>query len=247
VSPRPIGYRFLLIDAQHLWECGSSAAAFGPHTIAWRTFELGKRGASSASKKLSFFKFFFNYDLMLLKRRNFMKYWPHAPCHIVDTAGTFIVTSATYNKELLFKSDELLDLLEERLFHFAEKYKWMLQAWAIFPNHYHFIAQSPSNRQNLSQFLQHYHSETAIHLNKIQNKHGRKVWFQFWETRITFQKSYLARLNYVIQNPVKHGIVKEAQDYRWCSANWFKKHSSPATFNTVTSFKIDNINIKDDF
>ena len=79
-----------------------------------------------------------------------MKYWPHAPCHIVDTAGTFI--------------------------HFAEKYKWMLQAWAIFPNHYHFIAQSPSNPQNLSQFLQHYHSETAIHLNKLGLLFKNRIW-----------------------------------------------------------------------
>ena len=62
-----------------------------------------------------------------------------------------------------------------------------------------------------------------------------------------FGKLGLLFKNRIWLDPVKHGIVKEAQDYRWCSANWFKKHSSPATFNTVTSFKIDNINIKDDF
>ena len=35
-------------------------------------------------------------------------------------------------------------------------------------------------------------------------------------------KSYLARLNYVHQNPVKHGLVRVANQYRWCSAAWLE-------------------------
>jgi putative transposase len=34
--------------------------------------------------------------------------------------------------------------------------------------------------------------------------------YEFWDTRLTFEKSWFARLNYVHQNPVKHGLVPVA-------------------------------------
>lgn len=51
------------------------------------------------------------------------------------------------------------------------------------------------------------HEKTAKWINRLENAVGRKVWHNFWETRLTYEKSYLARLNYVHQNPVKHGLV----------------------------------------
>jgi len=37
---------------------------------------------------------------------------------------------------------------------------------------------------------------------------------QLPEHRLTFEASYRARLNHVMQNPVKHGLVKDAKDDR---------------------------------
>ncbi|MGZ3632738.1 MAG: hypothetical protein ACXWM7_00200 [Parachlamydiaceae bacterium] len=36
-----------------------------------------------------------------------------------------------------------MDYLHSLLLELARKYGWNLEAWAIFSNHYHFIAQSP--------------------------------------------------------------------------------------------------------
>ena len=76
---------------------------------------------------------------------------------------------------------------------------------------------------------------------------GRKVWFNSWDTRLTYEKSYMARLAYVHQNPVKHGVVKMARDYRWCSAAWFEQNSERPFVETVLSFPIDKVNVRDDF
>ena len=67
------------------------------------------------------------------------------------------------------------------------------------------------------------------------------------ETRLTFEKSYLARLNYVIKNPVKHGLVTLAEDYPWCSAGWFSENATSAFQKTVASFRIDRLKIEDDY
>ena len=115
-----------------------------------------------------------------------------------------MVTGATLAKEHFFKTDDELDLLQDALLSLAARYQWHLEAWSIFPNHYHMIAQSPETAATLKNFITHFHANTARELNVRHQKPGRKIWYQYWDTQLTFHNSYLARLNYVMQNPVRH-------------------------------------------
>ena len=74
-----------------------------------------------------------------------------------------------------------------------------------------------------------------------------EVWHNFWDTRLTYQHAYLARLNYVHRNAVKHTLVPVANQYRWCSASWFERVASPAQVKTIYRMKIDRVNVPDDF
>ena len=73
------------------------------------------------------------------------------------------------------------------------------------------------------------------------------MWFNFRETRLTYPKSYLTRLNCTLQNPVKHGLVPVANQYPWCSAAWFERAASPAHVRTIYQFKTDKLQLPDDF
>jgi putative transposase len=64
---------------------------------------------------------------------------------------------------------------------------------------------------------------------------------------LTYQHAYLARLNYVHQNPVRHGLAPVANQYRWCSAVWFERVASPAQLQTIDRMKIDRVKVEDDF
>jgi len=150
-------------------------------------------------------------------------------------------------KEHFFKADDRLSFLEEKLLSLAEFYGWHIEAWAVFANHYHFVAHSPDSAANLRKLVGRLHTETGIYVNRLDGTAGRKVWHNFWDTRITYEKSYLARLNYVHQNPVKHGLVSVANQWRWCSAGWFERTANPAIVETIYAFKTDAVNVFDDF
>ena len=175
------------------------------------------------------------------------KDWPHAPIHRLDTDGVFMVTGATLHKAHHFKGPEHLTLLESQLLTFAKDYQWQLEAWAVFSNHYHFIARGLPGAKDLGEMLSQLHADSATALNRLQHAEGRGVWYNFWDTKLTFQKSYLSRLNYVHQNPVKHGLVAVANQYPWCPAAWFERTATPATVKTLYSFKTDKLNVMDDF
>jgi putative transposase len=173
--------------------------------------------------------------------------WPHAPVHRLSEHGTFLVTAGTLYKEHHFRTPGRLDLLEAKLLELARQYGWHLEAWAVFSNHYHFVGHSQPASAALNDFLGHLHSATASEVNDRDGMSGRQVWYNFWETQLTYERSYLARLNYVHQNAVRHGLVRVANQYRWCSAAWFERMASPAQVKTIYSFKIDKLRVLDDF
>ena len=173
--------------------------------------------------------------------------WPHAPIHRLSEHGTFLITAATNNKEHFFRDEASLTFLETELLRLAKQYEVLLEAWAVFSNHYHFIAHVLGGENRIGSLVSQLHSNTATEINGRDGAIERAVWFQYWDTQLTFEKSYLARLNYVHQNAVKHGLVQLANQFRWCSAAWFERTATPAQVKTIYSFKFDRLKIDDDY
>ncbi len=176
-----------------------------------------------------------------------MSDWPHSPVHRLSQRGAYMITSATHHKAPIFTGAQNLTSLAKSLFELAPKYGWELQAWAVFPNHYHFVALSPENPETLKTLIRHLNSVTAIEVNQRTGVTGRKVWYQYWETHITYPGSYLARLNYVMNNPVRHGVVPRASLYQWCSAAWFEQRAESAFRRQVFATKTDRVSILDEY
>jgi putative transposase len=189
-------------------------------------------------------------------------HWAHAPEHRLGEQGAYMVTSGTYEKAMLFAGEERLSALCGGLLKYAARHGWALQAWAVFPNHYHFIAFPPDTNTmmntgavtgigtgaaRLPAFLRELHSRSARWLNTIDRAAGRKVWHNYWDTHLSYEASYYARLHYVHQNAVKHGVTLAADQYPWCSAGWFARMAAPAFRRTVESFKTDTVKVEDDF
>jgi putative transposase len=175
------------------------------------------------------------------------KDWPHAPVHRLSEHGIYIVTASTLYKRRLFDTPAKRDLLERMLLTQAKKCVWQLEAWAVLVNHYHFVARGAPDSVPMGEFLKELHSRSAIELNRLDGVEDRKVWHNFRDTRLTYQYAYLARLNYVHRNAVKHGLVAVANQYPWCSAAWFERTASPAQVKTIYRFKIDQVKVEDDF
>jgi REP element-mobilizing transposase RayT len=76
--------------------------------------------------------------------------WPHAPMHRLSDGGTYFVTASTYFKAHHFSTAQRLDVLQRGLLSVSRDFLWVLEAWAVFSNHYHFVARSPMNSEDAS-------------------------------------------------------------------------------------------------
>lgn len=230
--------------------CFHAEACFG---MPARRASLGTRaGASSRTPKVSSLAFSYvelriaGRGSRVYRRWANMDHWPHAPAHCLTMGGTYIVTAGTYRKLPIFNSPKRLSLLCRALFDRCVAEGWELQAWSAFPNHYHFVASSPSP-QSLRRLIRAVHSITAHEVNELDRQPGRRVWYQYWDSLVPSQRSYFARLRYVHENAVRHGVVRRAANYPWCSAGWFERKAQPALRRTVLGFPCDKVRVPDSF
>jgi putative transposase len=172
--------------------------------------------------------------------------WPHAPVHRFGDAGVYFITAGTHLKQHLFRDRSALDALQSCLFELATDHRCELQAWSLFSNHYHLVAEADEG-ERIRQMLKRFHIETAREINARDHTRGRQVWFQCRDTQLTFERSWLARLRYTHENAVHHRLVRVATEYPWCSASWFERTAQRAFVETVSRVKIDRLVVGDDF
>ena len=170
-----------------------------------------------------------------------MESWPHAPARLAIHPGAYIITASTLHGEPVFRDGPLLDALEEIVLNAYAEAGWELQAWAFFPNHYHLVMLHDEPDPSLARTAAKAHGLSAIRANSLNAAPGRKVWHRYWETRLTYERSYLARLAYVHANPRRHGLVDDPRRYRWCSASWFEERGDAPFVRTVGGFDTSRV------
>jgi putative transposase len=158
-----------------------------------------------------------------------------------------MITGATLCKNHFFNSRDKLFRLQDLLFETAVSFRWKLEAWSLFSNHYHVIGSAGEETRPSSRWIQRFHSLSAEMVNETDGRPGRQIWYQYWDRALTFEASYWPRLNYVANNPVKHGLVDLASDYPFCSARWMELEWSSALRRKLSSFRYDRIREFDDF
>ena len=175
------------------------------------------------------------------------KTYLHNPPHYFVPNAMYMVTGAILHNQQLLNENKRKGFFLKTLLERTRLLGWTLEAWAILNNHYHFIAKAPEDAKTLKKLIQQLHSITAIQINRSDQTPGRQVWFNYWDSCLTYEKSYLARLHYVHINPVKHGLIEEAINYPYCSYRWFVERSDEILKDQVFNQPIDRLNIYDDF
>lgn len=175
------------------------------------------------------------------------KSYPHNPAHLFIPNAIYMITGSTLGKMKFFDTDNRKLHLKATLFERAYRLNWQVEAWAILHNHYHFIAKAPEDASTLPALIRSIHSFSARNVSNLDKVPGRRIWHNYWDKCISSDKAYLARLHYVILNPVKHGLVEKPEDYEFSSYVWFRERADIEFQREVFSQSLENLNIEDNF
>ncbi|MDP2718338.1 MAG: hypothetical protein Q8P44_00675, partial [Dehalococcoidia bacterium] len=108
-------------------------------------------------------------------------------------------------------------VLDSIMYHAGKKYE--LDACVVMENHVHLILTPLEKVENayygIPELL---HSIKSYSANRIQRLSGQRgsVWLgENWDRIIRSDKDWYEKLDYIVNNPIKAGLVERAEDYRW--------------------------------
>lgn len=164
-----------------------------------------------------------------MKEKKFVKN-NHRPLHIYDWRFYF-VSARTFEAKKYFKNDYYKKYFIKKFSKISKKLNIKIYSFVLLENHYHAIIEVPiENKSNdkfvLSEFFRRLHSQTGSFLNSQEKVLGRKVWYQYWDYCIRNKKDFWIHFNYILQNPLKHKLVKNLEccfDYRYSTNTTWKK------------------------
>jgi REP element-mobilizing transposase RayT len=124
----------------------------------------------------------------------------------------------------------IADTVERALLHFdGERYR--LHAWVIMPNHVHVVA-TPLGDWTLARIMHSWKSFAAKEANRILGQSGA-FWAREYHDRLIRDDVHFANtVSYVANNPVKAGLCKRAEDWRFSSASRFHNAESGSPGST---------------
>jgi REP element-mobilizing transposase RayT len=113
--------------------------------------------------------------------------------------------------------DPCIARLVENALQYFDSERYRLITWVIMPNHVHvFIEQFPNHP--LADVIDSWKSFTARKANKILNQSGRFWYPDYFDRYVRDIQHFDAVVYYIHQNPVKAGLVEEAEDWPFSSA-----------------------------
>lgn len=137
------------------------------------------------------------------------------PLRIEWEGGLYHITARGNEKRPIFRIEKDFLRLVSRFERIYERYGVVIHAYVLMTNHYHLLLETP--RANLSTAL---HDLNTAYTNYFNRRHDRVGHlFQGRYRSIVVEKDpYLLELSrYIHLNPVRAGMVKRPEAYRWSS------------------------------
>jgi REP element-mobilizing transposase RayT len=137
------------------------------------------------------------------------------PLRIELAGGLYHVTSRGNRREdIYFDEADRLEWLRI-LGDVCKRFNWVCHAWCQMTNHYHVLIETPE--ANLSQGMRQLNGVYTQWVNRTHDRVGH-VFQGRYKAILVEKDSYLLELaRYVVLNPVRAGMVRDAGKWAWSS------------------------------
>lgn len=137
------------------------------------------------------------------------------PLRIELSGGLYHVTSRGDRREdIYFTEDDRWEWMR-LLGQVCGRFNWVCHAWCQMTNHYHLVVETPE--ANLSQGMRQLNGVYTQWINRTYDRVGH-VFQGRYKAILVEKDSYLLELaRYVVLNPVRAGMVRDASRWAWSS------------------------------
>jgi putative transposase len=97
----------------------------------------------------------------------------------------------------------------------VDRYQWLCHTYCLLDNHYHLLIEVPLG--NLPNGMRHLNGLYAQRFNNRHDRCGHLFQARYRSILVEKNAYLLSVARYIVLNPVRAGIVRRPEDYRWSS------------------------------
>jgi putative transposase len=117
--------------------------------------------------------------------------------------------------EKIVRDDYDRRTLLRRLARTIELHRWECLSWCLLDTHFHLLVRTP--QANLGVGMKWLTSSYALDFNHRHDRQGHVFGGRFYSVVVARDSHFVAALVYVALNPVRAGLVKRPEEWRWSS------------------------------
>ena len=153
-----------------------------------------------------------------------------------STNRVYFVTTVVYNRLRIFTRPSTIIPIYDSLNFYCAHLKVRLLGYVVMPDHLHLLLW-PMHEADVKAFMRDFKTFTAKRIIRQAEAEGQHDWLDaferagaeigrskhkvwqddFWEVTVYNERFLRQKLNYIHRNPVRHGLVKEPDEYVYSS------------------------------
>ncbi len=137
------------------------------------------------------------------------------PLRLEFPGSLWHITARGNERRNIYADDSDRRTFLELLGRCVERFKWILTAYVLMPNHYHIVVQLIEN--TLSRGMKWLNGNYSLAFNRRHSRVGHLFQGRFKGLLVDKEAYSLEVLRYVVLNPVRAGIAMRPEQYRWSS------------------------------
>jgi len=137
------------------------------------------------------------------------------PLRIEFNDALYHVTARGDRREPIFEDDDDRLTFLKTLAEVIHRFNWVCPAYCLMDNHYHLMIQTPDG--NLSKGMRQLNGVFTQASNRKHRRSGHLFQGRFKAILVDSDGYLLTLARYIVLNPVRVGLVKHPEDYRWSS------------------------------
>lgn len=139
---------------------------------------------------------------------------PRMPRIVAPDYPHHVVQRGNRRQQVFFRDSDYEDYLRF-LKEYSEKFQLKIVSYCLMPNHVHLIV-IPQRHDSLASAIGDTHQKYTKMVNLRQDWRGY-LWQGRFSSYVLDERYLYTVLKYIFLNPVKAGIVKKAEEYKWSS------------------------------
>jgi REP element-mobilizing transposase RayT len=137
------------------------------------------------------------------------------PLRIEFPGAVYHVTSRGNAKQPIFIDDEDRGRFLEALSTVVERFEWLCHAYCLMKNHYHLLIETPNG--NLSRGMRELNGVYTQRFNQRYRRVGHLFQGRYKAILVEKNNHLLSLCRYVVLNPVRIGLIKRPEQWKWSS------------------------------